>query len=124
VIIFGWGKGRPKDLGPALPFECPRCHNVVFARYFIVTKWFSLFFVPLVPYSSRHLLVCPICTYSVALETKPERDRAAKLVELTSQMRAGTISEQTYGEMIGAEVGGSIPRPAAALPPPPPARPD
>jgi hypothetical protein len=121
MIIFGWGGGRPNDLGPALPFVCPRCHNSGFAHYFKITRWFSLFFVPLIPYQTRHMLVCPICTYSRELATREERERVTKLVELTSQMHAGSISEQTYRQLIDAELGCTpSPLPPVALPPPPP----
>ncbi|KAJ7074267.1 hypothetical protein C8F01DRAFT_14739 [Mycena amicta] len=41
---------------------CPNCHNAsVFSAK--KTEWFTLFFVPLVPFSSKHVWLCHICRW-------------------------------------------------------------
>jgi hypothetical protein len=101
AIIFGWGGGTPKDLGPAVPYTCPNCRNQGFFRYFIARKWFRLYFIPVVPYESRHLLVCPVCTGAIEL-TGEERSRAAAMVKHTTSWNSGQISDEQYGHLVGA----------------------
>jgi hypothetical protein len=107
MIVFGWGGGRPKDLGPALPFQCSRCNREGFARYFTVTKWFRLYFIPIVPYQTKHFLVCPSCTAASELTTPAERQRAERLVALTTSLQSGFVSEEAYAERLKAELAGS-----------------
>ena len=131
MIIFGF-KGRTKDAGEAVPAVCPRCHNGTFFHYVSRTRWFSLFFVPVIPISSKHFIVCPVCSFGVALDTDGQQ-RAGHMVELTRQWRAGVILEDAYRASVEGyvqgQVGGSLnalpagPTNAAAPPsvPPPPA---
>ncbi|KAJ6547065.1 hypothetical protein B0H19DRAFT_251709 [Mycena capillaripes] len=46
--------------GDLTPRVCPVCHNAsVFSAK--KTTWFELFFIPLVPFSSKHVWLCQIC---------------------------------------------------------------
>jgi hypothetical protein len=125
MIIFGYGSGRRKDHGEALPIVCPQCHNSTFYRYISVTSWFSLFFVPLIPVKRRDYLVCPICSRALALR-KDQREMASRLVELTARYRSGSIPEADYQTQLRAINGGGTGSPSmeqarpAELPPPPP----
>src|SRR5256885_3254529 len=53
AIIFGWGRGRPEDKGAVAPATCPNCKNEVLFRYIVARKWFTLFFIPVIPYSNK-----------------------------------------------------------------------
>ena len=123
MIIFGIRGGKRNDHGPALPLNCPNCHNQTFYRLLSVTKWFTLFFVPAFPISSKHYLMCPVCTRAIQLD-KPGRERAAKLVELTAMLNAGSIDQPEYLRRV-RELGGptapaeSLPEQGPSLPPPP-----
>jgi hypothetical protein len=122
MIIFGIRGGKRKDHGAALPLVCPNCNNQTFYRYLTVTKWFTLFFVPVVPISSKHYLMCPVCTRAIQLD-RAGRERAAKLVELTALFQAGSLDADEYGRRLGdlGTSAGSLPpaAPPGALPPPP-----
>jgi hypothetical protein len=128
AIIFGWGGGRPKDEGPVLPIECPNCHNQAFFRLVNSRKWFRLYFIPIVPYSSKHFLICPVCTAGKQLTGNDIR-RAREMVTLTNAFKAGHLTEETYAEALSAfSEGKALPaaRPAlgagavVSTPPPPP----
>jgi uncharacterized protein YbaR (Trm112 family) len=126
MIIFGYHGGKRKDLGEALPIQCPRCNNSTFYRYMSVTSWFSLFFVPVIPLKRRDYLVCPVCTQALALR-KDQREMASRLVELTARYRTGAIAEADYQTQLRALNGtdaiapAAMPEaPTAELPPPPP----
>ncbi|KAK7023962.1 hypothetical protein R3P38DRAFT_2955123 [Favolaschia claudopus] len=51
-----------KPEGDLTPRICPHCHN---ASVFSVksTTWFEFFFIPLVPFSSKHVWFCQICRF-------------------------------------------------------------
>ena len=76
MIIWGWGGSRPTDFGPAVPLTCPNCHNDTVFHYVSAASWFSIFFIRLIPYHRRHMLLCPICTRGVTLS--PEQATRAK----------------------------------------------
>lgn len=128
MIIWGWGGGKPKDLGPAFPSQCSRCGREGFTRYFTVTKWFRLYFIPLIPYSTKHFLVCPVCTDANELTTKESRARAEQLVAVTARYTSGAVDERRYLEMLNSPASSKAPLalPAHAddqapvLPDPPP----
>ncbi|KAI5827954.1 hypothetical protein K523DRAFT_277858 [Schizophyllum commune Tattone D] len=68
-IIFGLSdKVKPeKDQQPRV---CPHCRNasVVRAKR---TKWFELFWIPLIPFHWKHIWVCGICHWALPI-TKEE----------------------------------------------------
>jgi uncharacterized protein YbaR (Trm112 family) len=94
-IIFGWGKGTTKDIGAALPYDCPNCKNGVMLHYITVTTWFSLFFIPLIPYQVRHLLICPVCTRMLKVD-REHVPQAKQLVAARAALTAGSMSEEQY----------------------------
>jgi hypothetical protein len=124
IVFFGWGGGKPKDLGAAIPTRCLRCNNSVTYRYYSVTKWFRLYFIPLIPYDTKYFLVCPTCMASKQLD-KASRAQVIRLVATTSAMQAGQLSQERYAEQIQGITSGAPQIDAAAgvgapsLPPPP-----
>ncbi len=61
MIIYGWGRRTSKEVGQSRTYTCPNCRNVNRFRLTTVRKWFTLFFIPLIPYETSHLELCPIC---------------------------------------------------------------
>jgi len=61
-FIFGFGSQTSKKYGSMPEQLCGRCRNQVARPITKVTSWFSLFFIPLIPYKSRYMLICPICS--------------------------------------------------------------
>jgi len=59
-VIFGFGHRKFKKFG-FVSENCRRCNNYVNRELIKATSWFTLFFIPLIPYSTKYLLVCPIC---------------------------------------------------------------
>ena len=60
-ILFGFGKKTVKDFSVKGEIQCRRCNNTKNWDYKKVTTWFTLFFVPVIPYSITYVRVCPIC---------------------------------------------------------------
>lgn len=95
MIIWGWGRQTSKDYGPTYPTTCPNCHNPAYWRLERRQTWFSLFFIPLIPYQWNHFLYCPVC--SRGFELKGDQvDRAKQLNALAQNFLAGSLSETDY----------------------------
>ena len=74
-FIFGFGHRKFSRKG-VVKGNCARCNNQVDKELIKATSYFTLFFVPLIPYGTKHLLVCPICRDSAEL-SKEEFERMA-----------------------------------------------
>ena len=53
------------DKGAVAPAKCPNCQNDVMFRYIVSRRMFSLFFIPLIPFSPKHFVLCPVCTRGI-----------------------------------------------------------
>lgn len=117
-MIFGWGGGKAKDHGPAVLQVCRSCGRQGHLHYFTVTKWFRLYFIPIIPYNTRHFLACPVCTAGTELTSTVERERVQALASTTKALGSGQAAPATYGEQQHLSPG---PAPVSTpLPPAPP----
>ena len=66
-VIFGWCEGSSQDHGPTLLIDCPNCHNKGYWHLYKSKMWFSLFFVPIIPYESLFRLLCETCSSGIEL---------------------------------------------------------
>ena len=67
MIIFGW-RTIVSTIGAVFKRMCDHCHN---EDYWILTKttrWFTLFFIPVIPLETKYFLACPVCKYGFALK--------------------------------------------------------
>lgn len=94
-IVFGWGRRTVKDHGPTLPVNCPNCHNQTYWRYKHARTWFTLFFIPVIPYESNHFLLCDVCQKGIVLQ-EGEQERARVLAEYTKLYVNQQMSEHDY----------------------------
>lgn len=60
-----WGtKSIDKTLGNSQrAYQCGHCNNVTNYRIFRRRKWFTLFWIPIFPFSSKYFIACPVCNY-------------------------------------------------------------
>lgn len=61
MIIFGFGHRIVAKYGFVAKQQCCRCGNTVSREIQRHRLWFTLFFIPIFPYQTRYLIVCPIC---------------------------------------------------------------
>src|SRR6185436_3496073 len=92
MIVFGWGGAKPKDKGGVAPVQCPHCNNRVLLRYVHATSWFSLFWIPLIPYNPQHMLLCPICTQGIKV-TKAQLAAVETMIQSTSAWQGGALPD-------------------------------
>lgn len=92
MIIFGWGHQTNKNLGPTFRNHCSNCNN---DGYWILTKItvsFTLFFIPIFPYSIKYFLACPVCKYGVTLDSE-KAEKLRRLIEASQSQTNKQISE-------------------------------
>jgi len=54
MIIFGWGHQTIKNIGPTFKNHCSHCNNEDYWTLTKYTTWFTLFFIPVIPYSIKY----------------------------------------------------------------------
>jgi Short C-terminal domain len=120
VVVFGFGAGRPDDLGEIVQCVCPNCHNQVFLHHVRSKKSVRLYFVPVVPYGTNDYLVCPVCSQGLQLGRGQLRYLPA-MSGATASFRAGRLSQAQYQaragqflRQLGLNSAGQPPPPAAA----------
>lgn len=59
-IIWGF-RDIQKELGQVGYYHCNRCNNDGYWRLMKVTNWFTLFFIPVIPYRTKYYVYCPVC---------------------------------------------------------------
>lgn len=68
-IIWG-SKHFSKKLSAHGNYCCENCNNNTPFDFVRHSKWFSLFFIPIFPFSSKYYLLCPICQCGYKLNSK------------------------------------------------------
>lgn len=63
MSLIWLGKPKRKDYGATLRQQCERCHNDVFYHLVQTQRWLSINFIPILPFSRRYRLECPICAH-------------------------------------------------------------
>lgn len=100
-IIFGWGNTKTKDKGEAYPTRCSNCQNDVYYHYVKFSKRFTLFFIPVLPYSRKKLLTCPVCGASIELD-RSDRKEAKELNEAAQKFLNDEITDKEFEEKLVA----------------------
>jgi hypothetical protein len=123
LIIFGM-RNRAHEHGPCVAATCPRCHNEVVLSYFVVTRWFTLFFIPVIPFGRKRMLRCPICGWTREV-TKEAEPLTIEMVGITTRWKQHQLSDAEYSRRVDAFWSFTTPTAAQApeAPGPPPAPP-
>jgi zinc-ribbon family len=115
LIIFGM-RSRVKNLGTLL-LVCRRCNTPAANRVMRVERWFTLFFIPIIPVSKKYRLTCTFCGGVTSISK-----------EDALQFEAAAQQGQTLGQGVPASPDGlSYPNQQLPgyepVPPPPPMSP-
>lgn len=79
--IIGFGRVTTRDFGETgMEQECVWCSERVYYHLVRARTWFTYFFIPVIPYSTRYRVECPVC--SRGLEIRDGEVKAAKRGEL------------------------------------------
>lgn len=105
-IIFGWGRQTTKQIGIAFKYLCNHCHNEEFWILSKITTWFTLFFIPVIPYSTKYLLSCPVCQYGLTLDDK-QLEQIKPIAETNQLLLDGHITQSEHQTRISQLNGNS-----------------
>lgn len=81
MLIFGFGKLTKKILGNATEKTCPYCNTTEVWQLCIIRAWFTLFFIPIIPYKLMYCISCPKCGSYIELTKE-------KFEEITDDLTA------------------------------------
>lgn len=70
LFIFGWGKQTVKNHGPVYMYHCDNCNNDRNWLLYSRRTWFTLFFIPVIPYNKDNAILCPVCSHGSKLDDK------------------------------------------------------
>jgi hypothetical protein len=101
-FLFGWGHRTTKEMGPTMAGSCGNCRNETWFHLFSYRTWITLFFIPVIPYESRTLLLCPVCTSGLELNGE-QVEKAKRLNGLTTAFLAKEMAKAEY-ELAAREV--------------------
>lgn len=94
-IFFGWPM-KQKDIGPAYPEICDHCNNHTYFHLVKERRWFSLFFIPILPLGKkRYYMQCRTCAVGAEL-TKQQATHAKDLAEATRRVARGELTKSQY----------------------------
>lgn len=101
LLLFGFGKKTVKDYGTKEVIHCKRCNNMKKWQYKKTITWFTLFFVPVIPYQTTYARVCPICGNSEKLT----KDEFNGIVEEVQVLEGATKSKASrYAGMTETQI--------------------
>lgn len=98
-ILFGWGHKKFNELGPVKPHLCTHCHNKSSWNLSKVTTYFEFFFVPVIPYSTKYCLYCPVCDKAISI-TQKHFEYLKNFTLLNNAFNQDQLTEEVYKEMI------------------------
>lgn len=101
LLLFGF-RNKMHDHGATIAATCPRCHNSVVLHDVRNRRWFTLFFIPVLPLGrARRLLTCPICRWGRDVPKDAEA-LTNEMADITRQWQAGGMNDDAYGQRVDA----------------------
>ena len=67
-LIFGFGHIKSNRFQTTFSINCPGCNANVCLIALKISKWFSLFFLPVFPYSFEYYAQCPLCSFEEKID--------------------------------------------------------
>ncbi len=81
-FLFGWGHRTIKNFGQTLIQECHICSRTSHFSFVKTTDWFTLFFIPVIPYKTKYYLECPFCKNAFEIGDKENIEKLKEIAEL------------------------------------------
>lgn len=104
MIVFGFGKVTKKVVGLVFERACQYCNSTHLWQLCIIRTWFTLFFIPIIPYSKRYCVVCPNCGSFVELTEAQFEEMKLSVNTGKSQSEGFTKEGEPFGKEPNREV--------------------
>lgn len=102
-ILFGWGHQTTKIFGVTIKNLCSNCNN---EEYWVLQRtitWFTLFFIPVIPYSIKYFMHCPICERGIYLDNN-QIEIFRPLAENNQLLIDGEITPEEHAIRLGVQL--------------------
>lgn len=107
MIIFGWNHQTIWNVGFVFRQLCDHCHNEEYWVLMRRTTWFTLFFIPVIPYKTEWLLLCPVCKYGVELKSE-QVEKLRPVAETNNLLATKQITEDEYRRRMNSITGSVV----------------
>lgn len=100
MIIWGWGKVIRSYKGYVFQKQCGYCNTVSFWRLCVKRTWFTLFFIPIIPYHKTYCIECPNCGSYIEINKQQYQEiyQQMKMHDMIAEQRQNTIQREQYYE--------------------------
>ena len=98
MLIHG-SRRQFKDTGPWLNMRCPACQQHTAWRLLEGLRWFTIYFIPIVPYARERALVCSQCGFGFQLSRFGSRS-AGSIRDVARAAAAGTSTSFDLREAV------------------------
>lgn len=96
-IIWGFGKQTRKVIGNVFYRHCAYCNTDQIWQLCLIRTWFTLFFIPIIPYGVSYQISCPNCKSYQKLTKEQFNEIKAKIAEAAA-MKAPVQEEKYAGK--------------------------
>lgn len=79
MIIWGWGKVTKSWKGGVFQKQCGYCNQMLVWRLCVKRTWFTLFFIPVIPYKTEYCIECPNCGSYIELTKEKYKEILADI---------------------------------------------
>lgn len=93
MIIWGWGRVTRKVIGPVFQKTCNYCNSTSIWQLCVIRTWFTLFFIPIIPYGKRYCIVCPNCGSYIKLTKQQFNEMKAGINSAQSNIDSNSIED-------------------------------
>lgn len=105
-IFFGWGRQTIKNFGPVFENQCTNCNSKKYWNLVRSTTWFTLFFIPVIPYEVKYYLLCPACEHGIQLDRQKYYELKI-IAENNKALINGQITQAQYISNVSSVSAGS-----------------
>lgn len=95
-FVFGWGKVTKKVVGPMFEKTCGYCNCTQTWQLCKNRTWFTLFFIPVIPYNTKYSISCPNCGSFIELSEEQFNAMKTDLHPTDATLNANAIDSLTY----------------------------
>ena len=93
LFIFGWNHTKVTEYGPVQQEKCPNCRNKDVWQLKKISRYFTLFFIPVFPHDSENFYHCPVCNQGYSLEGE-DFENYKTIAEVNTACLEKRISEE------------------------------
>ena len=93
-IIWGFGKQTRKVIGNVFYRKCAYCNTEQIWQLCLVRTWFTLFFIPVIPYGVEYQISCPNCKSYQKLTKEQFNEIKAKITSEAGKQ--APVQEEKY----------------------------